>query len=69
MVSLVTSSTSSESMQPAYFLPYHESNPTIFMQCSEPSSRVDKGVDNWDDIKTHVVVEDIEVIVNKHPRC
>ena len=38
------------------------------MGCSEPASQVDDGVDDRDDIETHVVVEDVEVVIGKRPR-
>ena len=44
-----------------------DSNPAIFVGCSKPSSKVDDGVNDRDDIKTHVMVEDIKIVVSKHP--
>ena len=58
---------SSKCVQPTYFFPYHKSNPMVFVGCSEPLSKVDDGVNDRDDIKTHVMVEDIKIVVSKHP--
>ena len=40
----------------------------VFVGCSEPSSKVDDGVDNRDDIKTHMAIEDVKIVVDKCPR-
>ena len=37
------------------------------MGCSEPSSEVDDDVDDRNDVKMHVAVEDVEVIVGECP--
>jgi hypothetical protein len=31
----------------------------VFVGCSKPSSKADDGIDNRDDIKTHMAVEDV----------
>src|SRR6266550_2491522 len=59
---------SSKSIDPAEIIPNGKHNPAIFVRGSVSSSKVDKIVDDRNQVNTNMSIKDVKVIIDERPR-